>query len=549
MPTEERSTAAHEPARHRRLVWVADEVTALQTALKAWPMPQRTLWLDSGGDSPLQPPPGVQCVGPNQAQHVLGSEWSGLLVDGYSGLDPDMLLALAGTLRPGSVCALLTPPDWEHRPNAALTRWLSAGQTLPQGSRLAQWLSQVWQPCKRSVEQLSAIPSVNEAVAPVELTTDQQAVLAALPTLDATQVWWIRGRRGRGKSTLLAELVQRTVAQQVVMVSNHSAALATFFARLEAQGWRKTGRNTWQRAGLEAKKNAACKKSGTPLVTLRLMAPDALLARSPRCDLLLIDEAARLTLPVLTRLLQIPVPMVLASTDEGYEGAGQGLRLKLAARLPAGKTLRTFELHTPIRWAADDPLEKALDAAFLLDASLPPAPRSGDVVIKPWAREAVTFLPALWPLLRTAHYQTRPRDLLQLLDAPGQQLWLAYRRGEVVGAVWALEEGGLQVPVGHVRGHLVAQRLAQVTGAFTWLTQRSLRITRIAVHPDLQRQGVGTRLVQAVMQQPVDFVSVSCAAEPSLLHFWTHQGFRVLHTGTKPNRASGVPSAILIWNR
>ncbi len=533
-------------ARQRGLLWLADEPDVLQAAVDAHAEPVEWLWLDSGGASPMHVPDGMTQVRPNQAQHYLGSEWQGLIVDGFSGFDPDMLLALSGTLQAGGVCLLLTPPNWSQHPNPALQRWLSAGQRLPNKSRLAAWLAQQWRSCRGSVFALPSLPACSPESRPSGLTDDQQQVLAALHTLFDSDIWLVRGRRGRGKSTLLAELLQAVRPAQTILLSNHPASLRTLLDRLQALGWQKSGRNTWQAGTGAPAKNGPLKKSGTPPPELKIMAPDAFLATSPSCDLLLIDEAARLTLPVLARLLETPAPIVMASTDEGYEGAGQGLRLKLNQRIPAGRALRVFELNTPARWSADDALERVLDQAFLLNAALPPAPAAGEMAIEPWARDDLSRLPQIWALLRTAHYQTRPRDLLQLLDAPGQQVWLALRAGVVVGAVWALEEGGLDAVEGHVRGHLVAQRLAQLRNDPVWLRRRSLRITRIAVHPMLQGQGIGSRLVQAVLQVPVDFVSVSCAAEPRLQRFWQRQGFELVHVGTKPNRASGVPSAIFI---
>ncbi|SIO10867.1 tRNA(Met)-cytidine N(4)-acetyltransferase [Sulfurivirga caldicuralii] len=535
--------------RQRSLLWLADEPGALQAAIDALTEPAQWLWLDSGGVSPLHVPDGVVQVYPNQAQHYLGSEWQGLIVDGFSGFDPDMLLALSATLQAGGVCLLLTPPNWSQQSNQALQRWLSAGQRLPIKSRLAAWLGQPWQHYRGSLSELPSLPTCTPQPRPEGLTYDQQQVLAALHTLNDSDIWLIRGRRGRGKSTLLAELVQAARPARTILLSNHPAALRTFLNRLQALGWQKTARNAWQAGTGATAKNVPLKKSGTPLPELKIMAPDTFLATSPSCDLLLIDEAARLTLPVLARLLLTPAPIIMASTDEGYEGAGQGLRLKLNQHIPAGRVLRTFELNTPTRWSADDALERILDQTLLLHAELPEAPCGDGVSIVPWNRDDMRLLPHLWALLRTAHYQTRPRDLLQLLDAPGQHVWLAWRASQVVGAVWALEEGGLDAVEGHVRGHLVAQRLAQLRDDSLWLRQRSLRITRIAVHPALQGQGIGSQLVQAVLLAPVDFVSVSCAAEACLQRFWQRQGFEQVHVGAKPNRASGVPSAIFINHR
>ncbi len=509
------------------VVWRAtpEQAGALHACL-----PEGALWLDSGGETPLIPPPQVIVVKPNQAQHHLGDEYPMLVVDGHSGVDANMLLMLAGTLTPGGIALILLPPSCPACVNGALTRYLSHGQQPPAYS---PWLARLirlpgslipgepWRPPRPAASPEPAPPP---------------------PIPDKVATWLITGRRGRGKSTLLAEIATSHPAREVAVITNHSRALNSLRRHLTAQGWQP------------------CDKRGVPLKffrvefsepprTLRILPPDAFLAQKPPCGLLLIDEAARLTLPVLRRLLQRPVPTALATTLEGYEGAGQGLRLKLARCLPPGRQLKVLTLTHSRRWAANDPLERWLDALCLLDTPMPPAPKDTPVISSWQAGGDERTLRAVWALLQTAHYQTRPTDLMQLLDRPDQRFWLAQARDGVAGVLWTLEEGGLARPPHHVRGHLAAQRLRQLTGDDTWLQRRSLRITRIAVHPGRQGEGIGTALVERLKTEAdVDFLSVSCAAEPTLLTFWQKQGFELMHRGDRPNRASGAPSALLVYD-
>lgn len=492
-------------------------------------VPSHTLWLDSGSPSPLHPPPQAIVVKPNQAQHYLGDEYPMLVVDGYSGVDANMLLMLAGTLKPGGIALILLPPQCPACANGALLRYLSYGTPLPMHS---PWLDRLMQlPGSFTLGESWHLPQ----------RADPPAPLPPPPQPDESTVWLITGRRGRGKSTLLAALADQHPATSILLVTNHARALRTFQQRLEQLGWQTADTGVPQIFFKPA--------AGDRARTLKILPPDAFLTQKPPCELLLVDEAARLTLPVLSQLLQTPVPMALATTLEGYEGAGQGLRLKLTQYLPPGRQLKVLTLTHSRRWAANDPLEQWLDELCLLQTPHLRAP-TGGVTLQRWLpHRAEHRLQTAWALLQSAHYQTRPSDLMQLLDRPDQRLWLAQATDGIAGVLWTLEEGGLTRPPAHVRGHLAAQRLRQLTGDDTWLQRRSLRITRIAVHPQRQGEGIGTALIEQLKAEAdVDFLSVSCAAEPALLTFWQKQGFKLIHQGDKPNRASGVPSALFVYD-
>lgn len=497
---------------------------AVQAQLNSLSLPEHTLWLKSSDTSPLTPPANVQVVQPNQAQHWLGSEQQLLIADGFSGLDPNMLLTLAGTLQAGGVLLLLMPDTPCATP--ALSRFLSTGTSLPSQSLFLQHLLAT--PGYRKAG--APLPHLPAATPPKDWTPEQQQVLAEAEHWPADEVVFIQGRRGRGKSTLLGELIHRAAGQSF-LVTNHRSALTSLLRHLNQHHW-------------QAKKGVSPFFSNSvfsaPGKTLKIMPPDTFLQQKPTFDTLFVDEAARLTLPVLQKLLALPGRKVLASTLEGYEGAGQGLRLRL--NVP----VHTYTLTTPTRWQKEDVLEQWLDNACLVNTNNRPQPK-GLWRIERWQPSVHdrSGLEAIYHLLKTAHYQTRPSDLMQLLDSPGQHFWVARCGEDIAGVLWAVEEGGLTRPPAHVRGHLAAQRLAQLEGDISWLRKRSLRITRIAVHPARQGEGIGSDLVNALQTEAqVDFLSVSCAADPRVLRFWQKQGFIHHSIGQKPNRASGLPSAL-----
>src|SRR4051812_34720952 len=123
-----------------------------------------------------------------------------------------------------------------------------------------------------------------------------------------------------------------------------------------------------------------------------------------QAELLVIDEAAAIPLPLVRKLLG-PYLVFMASTINGYEGTGRSLSLKLIQQLReqsrgaslkdadtdtdiadrstgksaknsekgiiGSRTLREVTLSEPIRYAAGDYVEKWLNKVLCLDATLP----------------------------------------------------------------------------------------------------------------------------------------------------------------------------------
>ncbi|CDJ58840.1 UPF0202 family protein, putative, partial [Eimeria maxima] len=108
------------------------------------------------------------------------------------------------------------------------------------------------------------------------------------------------------------------------------------------------------------------------------------------CDLLVIDEAASIPLPVVKGLLG-PYTVLLSSTVNGYEGTGRSLSLKLLGDLRKGnklllgekgekgdnksilrRQLKEITLDTPIRYAEGDPVESWLNQLLCLDCTEAP---------------------------------------------------------------------------------------------------------------------------------------------------------------------------------
>lgn len=548
---------------HRRtLVLAGEAVWARQAA--AGLLIDGALWV--GREAPA----GVRHLPAAQAQQALGEDLPMLVFDGHDGFDVDALGAVSGALVGGGVLVLLMPAlaDWACFDDPDKVRYAShphdagavGGRFL---ARLARILAHA--PGVRVLgegEPLTLPPTISGSAAPTGddpdcLSAEQAAAVAALLRVargHRRRPLVLTADRGRGKSAALGIAAARLLADGVARIlvsASRPAAVANLFRHAERllPGATRHGHR------LEI--------DGSELL---FMAPDELLRGAPSADLVLVDEAAAIPVPLLSRLLARHARIAFASTVHGYEGSGRGFALRFRAELEARTPQwRALTLALPIRYARDDPLEYWLNSTLLLDAEPAELPAGLDASAVEYAAIDRDTLVADEPLLRQvfglliqAHYQTRPGDLRQLLDAPGLTVWLARLGGQVLGVCLVLAEGGLddglaaQVAMGRRRpqGHLVAQALAHHTGQAALASQRYARVMRIAVHPTTRRRGLGRGLVRAVAAQAagdgMDWWGASFAADPDSLAFWQAAGCGALRLGNSRDAASGTHSAILL---
>ncbi|WP_086775006.1 GNAT family N-acetyltransferase [Vibrio coralliirubri] len=307
--------------------------------------------------------------------------------------------------------------------------------------------------------------------------------------------------------------------------------------------------------------------------SLRFVAADELLKSKPDCDLLLVDEAAAIPIPMLKSMVDIYHRMVFSTTVHGYEGSGRGFGIKFESWLSEHRPgWKGFKLEQPIRWNNNDPLEAWLFDCFLLgnDASL-----SESVVdeLDGFSAEAISQLNLVelskaeclanleqlqqcFSLLVDAHYQTSPNDLMQFLNNPAIRLYAAWQQDECLGCMLVTEEGGLdselisQIQLGKRRpqGHLVPVLLANQLGCTPAATSRCLRVMRIAVSARHQGLGIGRWMLAQLSQQTsqADYLATSFGATSELISFWRGSEFEAVHIGHQRDQASGCHSVLMV---
>lgn len=403
-----------------------------------------------------------------------------------------------------------------------------------------------------------------------QLTADQLAVVERMKDVQRNALqgkagfyWLVIADRGRGKSTALgwgaAELLREGVP--VIVTASH----------------KNQARNFFQAVALANRRHQAGPDEP------RFMAPD-LLARElldiPENALLIIEEAASLSASLLYRLCDVFPRIVFSTTVHGYEGSGRGFYARFMQHLKAtGQPVLENRLYAPLRWSADCSLERLINS---LTGILPHDQESGseglhsnpgfshskgcrDIQIqKVRAEELIeneSRLQSVLRLLASAHYQTQPNDLRFILDAQYCHLWVAEDSGEVVGALMAVEEGGLHpdtdslandIVAGRRRppGNLVAQKMARESGESGWCISTSLRVVRIAVAAECRRRGLGSRLLETLVAHAqdtsTDYLGSSFGLEAQLPLFWQQNGYVPVFLGTRFEKSSGARNLMVV---
>ena len=77
--------------------------------------------------------------------------------------------------------------------------------------------------------------------------------------------------------------------------------------------------------------------------------------------------------------------------------------------------------------------------------------------------------------------------------------------------------------------------------------QRSLRIMRIAVHPDLHSRGIGSEMLSKLLGlNEYEYYSSSFGATEELIRFWHNNEFVPLKLGSHKDQASGTYSVVMV---
>ena len=339
-------------------------------------------------------------------------------------------------------------------------------------------------------------------------------------------------------------------------------------------------------------------------------------------ELLIIDEAAAIPLNIVKRILPDCVTF-MASTIQGYEGTGRSLSIKLIdemrnnQKMSGSRILKEISLNQAIRYADNDPIELWLNKLLILDATS--AESFEDSMEDPsklelylvnrdtlfsYHKGSEAFLKKIMSLFVSSHYKNSPNDLQLLSDAPSHKIFVLCKsldkqkkaKGlpDIYCAIQVCEEGGISKDViltNNKRGlkpsgdlipwtisdHYQDQEFAKMT---------SIRVVRIACHPDCQRMGYGSKALELLSQyyegkffkldedeemeesneekkgkkklkpllsklediKPpfIYYLGTSFGLTNNLYNFWHKNGYKPLYIAMNSNSITGEHSCIMI---
>lgn len=538
-------------------VWLAGSEAYTQQQLSALKPAGTSYWLGHA------PPAGFTLLSAKQKQQWLGTECDLLVVDARDAVDWDLVAASSGCLKAGGLWLFVTnePGLWRQQPNPAAKRVLPypLDAAVYTGLFKQFWLEQLqdaqW---LQLIEGLPAvIPVLPEAIttAQAELpyrTAEQHQAVAAIHkvvTGHRRRPLVLTAHRGRGKSGALG-LAAAQLAQQgktdILLTGPSPVAVQTAF--LIAAGLL----NQSYQQGQNQLLNGA----------IRFVPVDVLLAEKQQNTVILADEAAAIPTPQLQQLTDLYSRLVFATTEHGYEGTGRGFQLRFQSYLQQHcPGFQKLHLHQPIRYQANDPLEQLIFRGFLLEQTdsvitAPLQPKVSSYPIKDLLLQPQK-LQQIFSLLSLAHYQTDVMDLWALLDNPILKLYTLEQDQRVLACALISFEGELDaeltVAVAHgkrrVQGHLLAQSLAFHCLQPELATQKMARIQRIVVNPSLQMQGLGSQLLNFVLQDLQSqqyLVGTSFGATLALAKFWQKAGFYPVKLSHQHEQASNEASVLML---
>jgi tRNA(Met) cytidine acetyltransferase len=504
-----------------------------------WRLQQAQVAVTRDASTVISDDASIQSATPlRNVDNLLGLEFDVVLLDLSAGLNLDVFCMSAGLVRAGGLLVLLAP----ERLGEIDDRYSFIGGSPHPGwfidwqlQRLAQ--SEIFFNYQRGqpAPDLPSLPVSSLTEIEAGLTREQAELARQLEswlTAHSSALFVVTADRGRGKSALLGYFARRQSSYRVTVTAASRAQAAILLQHADSQKH------------------------------IDFMAPDEMIRRNQRVELLLIDEAAVLPMGVLWRCLELADKALLATTTGGYEGSGQGFLLRFLKQLKTGSYTRA-SIRQPVRWGQHDLLENCLNQELLLRQTPGKVLSLTDAVDyqlydKQRLREERSMLESIYRLLVSAHYRTRPSDLRQLLEDPNQEVIVARVENEVVGVLLLLVEGGFDrvlcddVFMGRRRpaGHLLAQMLTAQAGIRNFAMFRGGRVQRIAVESGLRRRGIGRGLVQTarelVEKNGLEYLGASFALDASSLEFWHATGFDLVHIGAAPGRSSGRQSIAML---
>mgnify|MGYP000474583001 CR=1 FL=1 len=538
------------------------------------------------------------------SEEILGLSFDGLVMDLAEQLRPNDLGRLVELVRGGGIIVLLTPKleEWlrtvtrfrrrllvppyrEEDLRDLFTRRLintlkgKPGIWIFENGQLVEGKPYRSPPLESRMLSLPEDAEFPREIYRIALTQDQVEALKAFeemlkpPKASVRRVLVLTANRGRGKSAVLglgsAALLYRLGSKRKpfkIALTAPSFSNVRVVLDFAARGLKALGVNFE-----EVKVKGSTVALRCKLGIIDTVSPLNILRR--KADLVLVDEAAGIPVPLLFKILRSFRKAVYSSTIHGYEGAGRGFGLRFMEALEKDKevSLRRVELKTPIRYGEGDPVEAWLYDALLLNAE--PAELTNQerlslspdhcIYISPnleeWFLKQENMLRQFIGIYVLAHYRNRPDDVAILGEAPHHfARALITAEGKILASLHLCEEGSMPSEIieevtsgGNPPGNVIPSCIAKNYVPYRYFAKlRGLRVVRIAVHPELRGRGLGLKALDELSREAealgYDWVGAGFGATPELLRFWLRAGFFPVYISPARNLVSGEYSVLVV---
>lgn len=347
-----------------------------------------------------------------KVQSWLGKEKRIVIFDANKEFEPDSFAAISGTVIGGGVFVLLLPNKerWKTIYSSYFgQRLLNSFNNFSEFSLINQ-NKEIFEFFYKQPE-----PKISNSCSPPFLSTEQQNTVEVIERIiveDKNIPAVLISDRGRGKSAALGITIARLALsgiKNIAITAPRLRATDIVFKHIAEE--------------------LPCAEISRGRVIygesiIQFFSPDQLIHNDTETDVLFIDEAAAIPVPLLTSFLHKFSQCVFATTIHGYEGTGRGFSLRFIKELNEFKSeCLKINMKTPIRWAENDPLEKWMFDLLCLNAEIVDAEILGEMDFRDvqnirLQKEQLVddvLLKEVFSLLVLAHYRTRPKDLKKLI--------------------------------------------------------------------------------------------------------------------------------------
>ncbi|KJH47427.1 putative ATPase DUF699 [Dictyocaulus viviparus] len=479
----------------------------------------------------------------NETHNILGNTYGMLVLQDFEALTPNLLARTIETIEGGGVIVLLMKTVNSLRQLYTIAMHASSAseeelKALKEGMKDTKPIGSLLNKCRTACQGKVLLRLL-------DVITDK----------DLNVTCSITAARGRGKSAALGLALAGAIAfgySNIFVTSPSPENLRTLFEFI-IKGFDTVGYQEHIDFELIQSTNPEFQKALVRVnvfrehrQTIQYIHPsDA--SKLGHAELVVVDEAAAIPLPLLKELIFVKSSdlgqhlVFLASTINGYEGTGRSLSLKLLQHLrqqsagcvkgdklaaSKGRKLHELTMEESIRYKPGDEIEQWLSRVLCLDSAKiktnlacgTPPPSDCELyyvnrdTLFSFHNASEAFLQQIMAIYVAAHYKNSPNDLQMLSDAPAHHLFVLMspvkENQSSIPEVLAVAQICLE---GDLTKHFISKAMDNGKRAagdlLPWTVSQQFmdrdfptlcggRVVRIAVHPDLQSMGYGTRTLE-----------------------------------------------------